>query len=381
VPRRFPLVASAVAGAQNLTHLITLCNSTSSSSALDYGRHGLVQPTLYCFNLAATAAAGVAGGDTLAWEWPLPSHIAGLGSTLIDMTISSDGLWVYIADASVTRGQPGIIVLDVKRHRARRVLHNSDFVRGKHYAMIMNGRVLRHAWADTAPLTTAAGAVAAAANVAFDLFAHPVLKSAHTDAVAAASAGGSGGSGGGGDTAAAMRALHAARPFLPVRPHLLTIALAYDDGSIIFKAGADEILWQVSTKYLKDWSWDDHKIDSMKQKLYPLGFTNGITRADDGGFISTDVLHSALVLYSPRQRVYRNWLLLRDEKLLRWPDGICHGPNDYVYVAPSALHLLLGGEFLEGKADVAAHAPFHLLRTRPREAPNLLVEGIGRPGQ
>lgn len=92
---------------------------------IDHGNHGFGTARLLAFDLAT--------GD-IVHDFAFPPEAAPAGSLLQDLRISRDGRFVFIADASLWRQQPAIVVYDAITGTARRVLesHNSveaeDFV-------------------------------------------------------------------------------------------------------------------------------------------------------------------------------------------------------------------------------------------------------------
>jgi len=84
---------------------------------IDHGNHGTRDAKLLAFDLKT--------GEVV-HEHVFDSSIAELGSFLQDLQVDSSGAHVFIADVSFWRKNPGLIVYDVERKKARRVL-NSHF--------------------------------------------------------------------------------------------------------------------------------------------------------------------------------------------------------------------------------------------------------------
>ena len=61
-------------------------------------------------------------------------------------------------------------------------------------------------------------------------------------------------------------------------------------------------------------------------------------------------------LFDAADRALR--LVVRHSEWLRWPDGFSFGPDGWLYLSNSALHLKFGG------ADMQAGAPYHIVRMR-----------------
>ncbi|HZP11866.1 MAG TPA: L-dopachrome tautomerase-related protein [Nevskiaceae bacterium] len=99
--------------------------------ALDNGHHGLHPARLLAFDLATRK---------LVHEYTFPREIAGLGSHLNDFQVSPDAAHIYIADASFFAKTPALVVYDVEKKSARRLLENHYSVRSEFFTPVVNGR-------------------------------------------------------------------------------------------------------------------------------------------------------------------------------------------------------------------------------------------------
>jgi len=86
---------------------------------IDHGIHGLGIARLSAFDL---------GTGKLVHDYVFPSEIAQPGSFLQDLQVDSTGGTVYIADASIFRRNPAIVVYDVEKKTALRVLESDPSV-------------------------------------------------------------------------------------------------------------------------------------------------------------------------------------------------------------------------------------------------------------
>lgn len=91
---------------------------------IDNGNHGFGGPRLLAFDLAS---------GSVAHDHRFGSEIAPAGSFLQDLQVSRDGRTVIIADASIWRKTPALIVYDIQRHSARRVLESHQSVSAENY--------------------------------------------------------------------------------------------------------------------------------------------------------------------------------------------------------------------------------------------------------
>ena len=91
---------------------------------IDHGNHGLRSPHIVAIDLVI--------GDVIRNQ-VLDESIAPAGSILQDLQVSADGQTVFIADPSVWRKTPGIIVYDVQTRSSRRVLDSHVSVSAQNY--------------------------------------------------------------------------------------------------------------------------------------------------------------------------------------------------------------------------------------------------------
>lgn len=310
--------------------------------ALDHGNNGWHTPTLYKYALDTGA---------LLWHYSFPRHIAGLGSKLTDFVVAQSEEWVYIADNSFWRGTPALIALctvpvaasSPPVHRVRRTLEGTPSVTADKLQLVM-----RHRNADTTGKET------------FSRLRW------------------SGGRGG--DAAAAASGSADAPMSVPFRPHLSALTIDHRGHSVYFQPIGGTATYRVHTKYLKDWAWNDHQLKETPQKFTESTVVTSLTIDEHTGIIATDPLNSSIVGYLLAHRGNMVWMLVRDEKLLRWPSDVSYGDDGYVYVAASCYHYVVDPS-LAGEGGVFAHAPFHIVRFRPSDHRDKLMTARGVAGQ
>jgi hypothetical protein len=98
---------------------------------LDNAHHGRGTPRIIAVDLAA---------DRVVHHHDFASSIAGLGSHLNDFQVSPDGSTIYIADASILRKNPALVIYDVAGKSARRVLEGHESVVPDDYVPVVQGR-------------------------------------------------------------------------------------------------------------------------------------------------------------------------------------------------------------------------------------------------
>ena len=92
--------------------------------SIDNGNHGFGNARLLAFDLAT--------GD-LVHDHEFRNDVAPAGSFLQDLQVSADGNTVFIADASIWRKRPALIVYDVATRAGRRVLESHSSVSAENY--------------------------------------------------------------------------------------------------------------------------------------------------------------------------------------------------------------------------------------------------------
>ena len=98
---------------------------------LDNGHHGIEPGRLLAFELKT--------GEVV-HEYVFPKHIAGLGSHLNDFQVSADGKFIYIAEASFFAKTPALIVYDVAKQSARRLLQGHPSVVAEKFTPVVQNR-------------------------------------------------------------------------------------------------------------------------------------------------------------------------------------------------------------------------------------------------
>lgn len=83
---------------------------------LDGGSMGIEPHHIYAFDLRAARVVH---------EHAFVPDVAEIGSFYSDMQVTRDGNFVFIADASVVRGNPALIIYDVRKRRSQRILEDN----------------------------------------------------------------------------------------------------------------------------------------------------------------------------------------------------------------------------------------------------------------
>jgi hypothetical protein len=118
------------------TVLGTVVDGQNRLWTIDHGNHGLRDARLLAFDLAT--------GDVV-HDHVFGASLAPAGSFLQDLQVSVDGATVVIADASIWRKRPALIVYDVARRSARRVLENHASVSAEEFVIRTATRKMTYA--------------------------------------------------------------------------------------------------------------------------------------------------------------------------------------------------------------------------------------------
>lgn len=103
---------------------------------IDHGNHGMRPPRLLAFDLET--------GEVI-HDRRFAEQLAPKGSFLQDLQVSPDGRTVIIADTSIWRKQPALIVYNVDTSTARRVLEGHESVSAEDYVIHNHGKAMTYA--------------------------------------------------------------------------------------------------------------------------------------------------------------------------------------------------------------------------------------------
>lgn len=96
---------------------------------LDFAEHGMKTPQIAAIDLNTMQ---------LVHHYEFPSDIAGIGSHLNDFQVSQDGKFIYIAEASILRKTPALIVYDVEKQSATRLFEDHDSVEPDYFVPVVD---------------------------------------------------------------------------------------------------------------------------------------------------------------------------------------------------------------------------------------------------
>ncbi|MGE0708929.1 MAG: L-dopachrome tautomerase-related protein [Planctomycetota bacterium] len=101
---------------------------------LDHGDYGDERPSLTAFDLETRAVVH---------RFEFPKSAARWGSMLNDFAVDEERGWVYIADTGPYTFDPALIVYDITKQVARRVLEDEECVQPADHHLVVQGRFMK----------------------------------------------------------------------------------------------------------------------------------------------------------------------------------------------------------------------------------------------
>lgn len=144
--------------------------------------------------------------------------------------------------------------------------------------------------------------------------------------------------------------------FFALHPALDSIGLDAAGEWLYYGPMSGERLFRVRTRDLLDETLSPAALSARVEDYGPKVQSDGISLDTAGNVYLTDVEHGALSVLTPRRELKT---LVRDPRW-RWPDGLSFGPDDWIYVADSALQDIV----LKRRARMKNAAPFFIWRLR-----------------
>jgi sugar lactone lactonase YvrE len=142
---------------------------------------------------------------------------------------------------------------------------------------------------------------------------------------------------------------------VPMRSGVNPITIDAQEKWVYYGAMTGKTLYRVQLADLLDASLSEQQLAAKVQRYGDKAPSAGITIDVAGNVYVADVGVRGIGVTSPDGH-YR--VLVQNDKLIDWPDGIAVGPDGYVYIAPNGLYRGWASHRFMGPAK----PPFHLIR-------------------
>ena len=250
---------------------------------IDHGNHGLGTARLLAFDLLS---------GNIVHDYEFRPETAPAGSLLQDLRVTANGETIFIADASVWRRKPAIIVYYVATRSARRVLESHPSVTAQDY-----------------------------------LVRTPIREMSYLNGLVSLKIGVDG------------------------------IAVDANDEWLYYAAISHDGLFRVRVRDLTDETLPASELESRVERFSDKPLSDGIIASSDDRIYVTDVEHGAVVTVDKD----RNLKTIVRSSRIRWADGLAAGPDNWLYLADSALpHVIL-----KTRDFIDAHGPYFIFRFNP----------------
>lgn len=151
-----------------------------------------------------------------------------------------------------------------------------------------------------------------------------------------------------------------------LKPGVDGVAISDDGRWVYYAAMAHDRLYRVPLAQLTDPAATEAQRRAAVEAVAAKPMSDGLSIDHQGQVLITDVEHGAVLRWRPGQPAADT--LLQSQRI-RWADGFSHGPEDWLYLADSAIP----EQMLRSKTHIAAQGPYTIWRFRSGSP--------GRPGQ
>ncbi len=141
-----------------------------------------------------------------------------------------------------------------------------------------------------------------------------------------------------------------------LKPGVDGIAISKDDATIVYGAMSHDTLYAVPTAALREKRGAN--AESAVKAIGKKPLNDGLSMDWDGNVFITDVEHGSVMKMTPDGTLST---VVRDAARIRWADALSFGPDDWLYVADSAIP----DQMLRTKAHMASQAPYAIFRFKP----------------
>lgn len=142
-----------------------------------------------------------------------------------------------------------------------------------------------------------------------------------------------------------------------LKPGVDGIALSRDGRKLFYAAMAHDTLYAIDVDALSS----PEKAANAATAVQAVGrkpLNDGLSTDTQGNILITDVEHGGVARMASDGKLIT---LIRDDARIRWADALSFGPDDYLYIADSAIP----DQMLQSKAHMQSRAPYAIYRFKP----------------
>lgn len=121
----------------------------------------------------------------------------------------------------------------------------------------------------------------------------------------------------------------------PPSVHSDGLALTSDGKYLYYQALTGRTLYRIETRWLRDKSLSAQQLGRKVESMYETGPADGIAFGDDRYLYITAIEDNAVKKFVRLGTVET----IAEDPRLKWPDSIARGPDGYLYVTTSQIHL------------------------------------------
>lgn len=142
---------------------------------------------------------------------------------------------------------------------------------------------------------------------------------------------------------------------IPLHGALNPITIDAREDYVYYGPMSGTSIYRIKVEDLLNPALDDAALSKRVERYSDKPASAGITMDDDGNIYVADIQKKAIGATSPKTGYH---IVVQDDRLLDWPDGLSTGPDGYIYVATNQLYKI----FPSHSAGGPPAPPFYIVR-------------------
>ena len=142
---------------------------------------------------------------------------------------------------------------------------------------------------------------------------------------------------------------------IPLHGALNPITIDSKEDYVYYGAMSGTSVYRIKVEDLLNFALDDAALSKRVERYADKPASAGATIDDDGNVYIADIQKKAIGATSPKTGYH---IVVQDDKLLDWPDGLSAGPDGYIYVATNQLYR----NFPSHRENGPPAPPFYIVR-------------------